>query len=1114
MTRYVGDLRWRFKGDAQLAQTFIPRARVVAGLLDDVMPNLATARVKREIAEGVIVEAKRWGSQLVVTIDVRKLESKTFQSSERYNPWLPEGFVFYPASDASPNGWGLPIQKINVPGVSEDEQPFAPENLAPGLDVSRWTPGGSLGEVLVTRKPDAGYPPLTTDVQESIVSPPLYHPEYGPHPEKKNPTTLGPWQAYRLEFTDFEANAEGLDQETRNERKEWKRELFRLFNEHRAGAGRDPLNPPIRGDYDSAQATCEWALSTKWWGHSCEGYPITWRDARDRGMKNGTQASHYSPVNDETMLVTYDGVSGSPVTEIIAWTGVAATVQYQDEGGYDVIVVDAYTPHTPTEALAFWLASPPHKAGIEQANYDTQPLWGSWVQIGCAFGSSTAHFTLRMQWIQCGNVYWHSAHAEVPTLSWFGFTSKNLYDDTWPVSFALESDGSGNLRTVISGYDAVLGTPDAAGTASARWYQRLHMPADGTMGALNQGVLGPYIFARGRCIAIVPDSGYVLAAAFIKHGGYDLQYRLVAICLHKSDDPGDVWQGFTPKVRIWWVDLPPHVLETFNGVPTNWIAGNPHTVIRTKYGAEDTQWPWIEANSPYSWRGGNAVDVSSSNLGRPAGDLLSYASMWEFNGEGTKAVCLRYSYDKDLFDWHSTTYPPGGSGFIPASWANTTLMPAGDLTIENVSDIGHSRALGQMVDDFQYVCGTPVFCELGFTAFPGSTTIELRTWTHNPAGGFVVLPTPSTATRQSLKETHWYISEGYAQYHHRFGLIHIEFDPLTYWEYRARVTPLCAFYSSTGEVRAVYDVETNMSRLFQEHWEYPTGGETYVAGNISQTRRLSNTHPGVFYRGLAEGPSVVGDSQCKMLVASATHYSSEIGAKGVNTIADYPIVLHASEQHLVFAALGVDAPTLVASATPDNFPFNLQPSPVLGGFAVYGIDVEANPLWVPGDVVETNRKVVQMDVYMDGARIHSSRHPNPNKFHLHRAWCNPWILTDRRSFFIGGATLKHSYAPRWNTAWGLIGGFVVDRAGNWAVCATYGVQRGASFFRMTDAFIHTDPFGTQYSFVYPVGATTYDTSGPYNLGGFMAASFATQEELAEMMKIPGDNPRAHYVRIV
>lgn len=1084
-------------GDADLAQKYLPHARGVLGKLKSIMPSgVSTAVLRRKVDEGVTVRAafNYWKPSIEIDVTWHP-DQPLFAQADM---WIPEGFVFYPASDDSPNGWGLPIKHVNVEGHDSIDRVLAPENLAPGLDVDRWTAGGALGEVLVTRKPDAGYPALSTGTKQTVTYPPLYHPEYGPHPTKKPPQQYGAWKAYRMEFVDFDANAAGITPDVRAERKAWKREMFRLFNERRESIGRDAVSPPIRGDYDSAQATSEWAAATKWFGHSCVGYPVTWRDARDRGMKNGTQAWHDAPVNDHTMGVSATA-GGSPVAEILTAMHTSYTFQYVDEAGFDVVIVDGFVPSSAQEAFDAWMSSPPHKATIENTQFDVRPLSASWVQIGYASGASTAHFTNRSQWVQCGNVYWHSAHAEVPTLSWFGFTSKNLYDDTWPVSFAVEFDGAGNHRAAIVGNDSLVSVPDGEGSAHARWYQRLHMPTDESEGAMNQGVLGPYIFARGRTIAIAPDSGYVLAAAIQKRGDHDVQYRLVAICLHRADDPGDVWQGFTPKVRIWWVDLPPHVIATFNGVPTSVIAGNPRTVIRTKYGAEPTEWPWIEANSPYSWRGGDLIDVSSSGLGRPSGDLLSYASMWEFNAEGTKAVCLRYSYDKTLFDWKPI-------GTLDAfGWASEVIGPGMVGTLSGRSYISLANS-GAGIEEFRHIAGTPVFCELTVEFASDNAAMHGVTfWTHNPAGGFV----PGAALSGSeLDAAHWYINEIPAHYlDNTTGLF---YSAAWMWTWPIRVMPIVAYYGNDGSVRAVYDIETNMRSSFVEHWTLDP--ET----SYGQTQDINGNglSPGVLYRGVASGAAVVNDTACRELLTRAVLYSAEIGHAGVNTIADWPIVLHASDEHLVFAALGVDAPLFTTTAAPPGWPFN--PAPFANLYAGQSVDVAPNPSFAPWNAVETSRACIQMDVWHNGAKVHSSRHANPHKFHVHRAWCNPW---NKHSRVFWGFKNTVNFAPRWNTAWGLIGGFALDRAGNWALCATFGIQRGTAFFRVggTDAsYTYTNDDGTQYSFQYPntASATNYNASGPYNMGGFMSSSFADQEQLASMIGVEGANPRSHYVRVV
>ena len=1097
MTRYTRELRFRFKGDATLAQRYIPQARVVVGkMLDNYSLGVTTGAMSRTIAPGVVVRASVWDGMPIVEIDVTRAMMEAQEPAAEYGSWVPEGFVFYPASDASPNGWGLPVNYVDDDGFEGGEQIFAPANLAPGLDVGRWTPAGCLGQVLVTRKVNAGYPPLSTDDKQVITRPALYHPQYGPHPSAPLPAFFGEWQAYRLEFVDFDANA-AVNNDAREALKKWKHEEFRLLSDYRATLSLSPLLPPVRGYYDSAQATVEWSLSTGWWGHSCEGFPPTWRQALDRAAKNGCRAEYHPFATAASMGVAYPY---QPVAEIV-YAGMTGDEihEYDDQTSYPVFSGVTFAPQTPQQAFDGWIASPGHKAIIERSDNGVSDRVAAWTQIGYRAGSACVHFHQQQQWVQCGNRYWHSQHDEVPTLSWYGPVSKNLHDEFWPVCFEAQGSGS-DARTMINGYYAPLAS--AGGEAYCRWASRLYTHGGG--GGVGQGLLGPYIFARGRTIAILPDSGFVLAAAFHRHGDYDKVYRLVALGLHPGDQPADPWDGFTPAVRVWWVDLPAHVVETFNGVPTSLIAGTPHTVIRSKYGAEPTEWPWVEPNSPYSWRGGDVIDVSSSGLGRPSGDLKSYASLWEFNSAGTKAVCLRYSYDTVLFDW-----APLNTGAY--SWTNATSGTGSQFGMSIypfISDIGMSTGIGGFTDDGKWVSGTPVFCELTFTHDATGVGAGLTAWTHNPAGGFVPNG-PHTDTE--FESRHWYVCETVAAHQATMAASGWP-DAGKFWRRLARVTPVYAFYDGDGETRAVYDVETNMSCVFREQWmDPPLDG--YIATNLSQTRLFGGVNPGVFYRGVSVGASVVDDAACLALVAEATHYSSEIGANGVNTIADFPVVLHADDSHLVFAALGVDSPAIATQGDlPGGFPFNLQPRDSTGVTGVIGFGAAVNPAWNPCDVVNTGRAVIQLDVYLNGERVHQARLANPNPYFVHRAWLNPWDIADRRAYALGGV-LKRMYFPRWNTAWGLTGGFTKSRSDDWALALTFGVQ--SQVMAPTDVLAsYTNDFGTQYTFAWPSQTTMFSALGPFNAGGFMSASFATQNELAEMMQIPGSHPRAHYVRIV
>ena len=1063
---------------------YIPIARNVLGLLNDIKGSATTMKIRREVAAGVIVTAAFWAGMPILEIDVRGVDAA--EGPTEWGLWVPEGFVFYPASDASPNGWGLPIQyQEGEDGEDEISRLFLARNLSPGLDVSRWTPAGSLGQVLVTDVVGAGYPENKSG-SETIQYPPLYHPQYGPHPSEPHEAERGAWQAYRLEFTDFQANVEGLPRSEQAAIKAWKHAEFRLMYEHRADLALASLLPPIRGDYDSAQFTCEWSLSTGWWGHSCDGFPASWKQSMDRAAKNGERAAERSTATLTSMEAAY---TQQAVSEII-YAGLVGTPHYEytDQTSFPVYSDWNFAPQSPQAAFDGWMDSPPHKAIIERTDHGVHPSWASYTNVGYRGGMASVHFNIRHQWIQAGNTWWKSAHPELPVLSWQGFTSKNLHDEFWPRVYGWDGmGGTTNARTVAISSNAVVGSTNSF------HYQRLYT-ADGAT-AVNGSVLGPYVFARGRVIAIAPDSGYVLAAGWAKVGNEGLHtYRLMALCLHPDDATGA--DPEFPVARMWWCDLPPDSV----------LSGNPHTIIRTKYLHTPGSWPWLDPISPYSWRGGTSIDVGSSGLGRSSGDLKSYASMWVFDPEGNKAVCLRYSFDMALFE----TAPQLSQ--TEFSWANETLFDvSAAISLSQRSAIGLNFSLGKGADDFQHIAGTPVFCEAEFEHGLNNSELVVTGvsfWTHNPAGGFVSNE-PHTASE--LDDAHWYVNEVPAMhlgYYESAGYM----EPENWWRRKARVTPIHAFYGDDGNVKAVYDIETNMTGVFRNRGQISMPD---TDTDFSQVALWNTTAPAVFYRGVALGASVVDGAACEALVAGATLYSAEVGCHGVNTIADWPVVLHASDEHFVFAALGVDSPIIAASDLPAGFPFNLEPQETWGYSSAAGIETEINPSWNAADVVETSRAVVQMDVWMDGARVHTSRHPNPNKFHLHRAWCNPWENGWRLQY-----AMKLSYAAPRFTAWGITGGFAEDKAGNWALCATYGVHRGAAYYRLYDRFTFTNDAGTQYGFMYPGDpfvasqSTSYNSAGPFNVGGFMASSFADQQTLADLMAIPGANPRSHYVRVV
>lgn len=106
---------------------------------------------RRVLDDGTVVEARFDGTTPTVTVLSGPSTATKPSGRIRAATWIPRGFVLYPVSDESVKGWGVPV--VNDLGTMD---PYAATNLAPGVDTTRWTQGGPLGQVLLTQVPELG----------------------------------------------------------------------------------------------------------------------------------------------------------------------------------------------------------------------------------------------------------------------------------------------------------------------------------------------------------------------------------------------------------------------------------------------------------------------------------------------------------------------------------------------------------------------------------------------------------------------------------------------------------------------------------------------------------------------------------------------------------------------------------------------------------------------------------------------------------------------------------------------------------------------------------------------------------------------------------------------
>ncbi len=1122
--RYEGEIVWRFKGDRPLAQQYRQLGRLLLGeLLSTLSPGVET--LGKEYRRGglrVHVQIVA-GSLPIVEIDVSGLEGE--QVLRGVQLWIPEGFVIYPASDTSPNGWGLPINYVEdamLPAELPAElQEFAPGNLRPGLDVTRWTPAGLLGQVLLSQAQNAGYPdPIVR--RAGVVITPHYHPQFGPVPTSAaRPEPTG-WQAYRLEFADYTAQALGLDANARAALVSWKRETFERINAYREGLGRDRIYPQFRGVFDISQACAEMAWATGWSGHMVEAFPITYRTYNDRGGKNGSaseEANCY--VSTLTMAEAAFWYSG----EILVTFAQSLVPGYNDANGWPVEqVVGLRFDISPEQALDAWAASSRHAAYLSSTSWDLgeHQSCASTMSLGYRQGTAVALFSHDGQWIQCGNRFWHSQHAEVPALSWRGFETENLLWETWPVKFTMLREGTDPAYTYRTAIDVqapfiaestVSAEPGGASYPAAFSNQFLYgIATDYTAapaGVTRRNVLGGEIFARGRAIAIAPDMGLVLGAGIHRIGAGDsATYRLIAICHHEDDQGSDqVADGMTRYLRVWWADMVPDdplLADRDGGIAS--LRCHPRTLIRKKFGEEDAQddGPWTELNGVNNWRGGQLIDVGTTEQFEVP-DLLKYDCLWRFNASGTKAICIRSSFDPAWFEARES-WTAEDPGFVPAMFGEERWLFPGH------SDVGGLlRTPGVVSYASHAYCegGEPWFLELEFQHGESSMTAELTLFPHGAGAG------------GRIEEGGWWFETVLADYYGKW----IE-TPSADPQFPAPIhfRPIVAYYAEDGSARAVYDVTASAFRQFA----FDTTSALIPRWWVGWDR-------GVHFRGLVRGAAPITVSQARAALPDVQRYSSEIALSADDFMASHPAVFFADDEHMAYAAAGC-APG-VATVEPSDFsPFVERrayalelDNPDEAAALAAAITADANAAW-PGycGIAPTEALIWRYAAWVNGERVHYSEAANPQKDYPHAA------LTTYYGVLPGPIIGTVWEGGPWTIGWvnqrltgaHWQGGFAKDRAGAWVFGASLCRQPAGTLRRSRDdSPIPDNPAVNQWVYDCGGGAAAYflhqnlmasfsHAGRPENFGGFMVASFADQSELATLTGTPGAAPRTLYARVV
>lgn len=696
--RHVGIARFRGLNpdNSELVQR--EGRRLLGYVMQRAAAGVANPKIERILPDGTMLVASFDGT--TPTVQVFSPETPTTQprAPDKADMWLPKGFVVYPADSSSPNGWGLPVIPIDDPDVT----PYDKRNRAPGLDVTRWTPNGALGQVLITREEGGGYAENDAD----LVIPQLYAPGVAlrPLPGFTLAQPDATYTAYRIEFADFTAQSPSAGPVEQANIVLQKRYIFEHVNTKRGDVGRDPLALPIRGLYDGAQTAAEIMHAADVLGHFSDRFPWPYQTAEDRLCKEGFRSyGIHGEANSRNHNHGENAIA----------TALSATQIGVDPDGTGIFEIVPGPDITGAAAFTGWLASPPHLAMMIAPEFDKA---FATTTVGFKGAFATQHFNHHTQWVECGNRFWRSANDEIPTLSWFGAPQLNLAWETWPVAIDNSSP------TVPPSADPLVILSQLTDTAGDHlFWLRLHYGQEtvATNGNsldfrnLTVPMFDSRIFMRGRAIAIVPNDGWVWAASIIKYDSPDSDldnvYRLVALAHQESDQPPDQkTNGMTRYMRLWYCDLPP---DTF-------LQANPRSTIKGIFGEEDEGWPWDHVDSPYSWKGGDLIDVGLI-------DSLKYASQWVFNAAGDRAVCLRdngvYTDYADLYVSEfqnamaqSNGLPPRALELVLAGNAFNPLVPTLNRFDAPLGQTPQPIDVGDPSGDWQIVT-TPIAAGYGAT---------------------------------------------------------------------------------------------------------------------------------------------------------------------------------------------------------------------------------------------------------------------------------------------------------------------------------------------------------------------------------------------------------------
>lgn len=354
--------------DGELTPEDYVAAKKLLGRLNDSvrMGGPVTQSLKYTAADGTMYVA------MVGPGTRRVIVRRTSVTSEEHEVvltalWIPRGFVFVPGNAGTPRGWGLPVRQQE----GDSDYPFGAANVAPGIDVARWTANGPGAEVLLTLDDTSKYP----DASRKVL--PIGYEDAEWKPDMTWQPPVGSWHIARPTFNDFSWSGKG--QIARQS----------LWRTCATALTASLCSLPYAGFYDDAQ---EYASLIAQYGTNEATWQTTYTPMAVRGDKDGHRGTYnevwglngtaaqlagvLSPIGTPTQLDA--GVDGGVMTLTLRdetkWIQAGNAFWHPDDAALPTLSWDSY----PAQNLPNWLVTGGWVGDTGSAIFPLDQWWYEW----------------------------------------------------------------------------------------------------------------------------------------------------------------------------------------------------------------------------------------------------------------------------------------------------------------------------------------------------------------------------------------------------------------------------------------------------------------------------------------------------------------------------------------------------------------------------------------------------------------------------------------------------------------------------------------------------------------------------------------------------------------